>query len=167
MMWRYKKVSMLSSIVDESHSIIKKDASSKYNVIWMMSKKFVTICLSIFSTGTRGTNKFDTNGTNRTKWISVTFRIWIRSKEKDRKELVSQMSCNQPCSKAAQKKQKVSVTDPKLEEVMKLVNEMCVHHVETMFAIDYSNHFIFTGTWTGLKIWSLRMMKKRFQSQMS
>jgi hypothetical protein len=67
-------------------------------------------------------------------------------KEKDRKELVSQRSRNQPCSKAAQKKQKVSVTDPKSEEVMKLVNEMCVHHVQTMFAIDYSNHFIFTGT---------------------
>jgi hypothetical protein len=67
-------------------------------------------------------------------------------KEKDQKELVSKRSCNQPASKNAQKKQKVSVTDPKSEEVMKLVNEMYVHHVQTMFAIDYSNHFIFTDT---------------------
>jgi hypothetical protein len=50
---------------------------------------------------------------------------------------------------------------------MKLVNEMYVHHVQTMFPIDYSNHFIFTGTWTGLKIWLSRIIKKRFQSQMS
>jgi hypothetical protein len=33
-----RKVSILSSIVDQSHSIIKKGASPKYNVIWMMSK---------------------------------------------------------------------------------------------------------------------------------
>jgi hypothetical protein len=67
-------------------------------------------------------------------------------KEKDRKELVSKRSRNQPASKPAQKKQKVSVTDPKSEEVMKLVNEMYVHHVQTMFPIDYSNHFLYTGT---------------------
>jgi hypothetical protein len=65
-------------------------------------------------------------------------------KEKERKELVSKRSHNQPASKPAQKKQKVSVTDPKSEEVMKLVNEMYVHHVQTMFPIDYFNHFIYT-----------------------
>jgi hypothetical protein len=65
-------------------------------------------------------------------------------KEKERKELVSKRSRNQPSSKPTQKKQKVSVTDPKSEEVMKLVNEMYVHHVQTMFPIDYSNHFIYT-----------------------
>jgi hypothetical protein len=49
--------------------------SPKYNVIWMMSKKFVIIRLSIFGTGTQGTNKFDINGTNGTKQIRVGFRI--------------------------------------------------------------------------------------------
>ena len=67
-------------------------------------------------------------------------------KEKDRKELVSKRSRNQPASKPAQKKQKVSVTDPKSEEARKLVDEIYVHHVQKMFATDYSNHFIFTGT---------------------
>jgi hypothetical protein len=67
-------------------------------------------------------------------------------KEKDRKELVSKRSCNQPDSKPPQKKQKVSVTNLKSEEVMKLVNEMYVHHVQTMFPTDYSNPFIFPGT---------------------
>jgi hypothetical protein len=100
--------------------------------------------LSIFSTSTQGTNQFDTNGTNRTKWIRVALRI--DQKDEDRKELVSQRSRNQPCSKAAQKKQKVSVTDPKSEEAMKLLDEMYIHHVQTMFPTDYSNHFIFIGT---------------------
>jgi hypothetical protein len=37
-----QKVSILSSIVDQSHSIIKKKgASPKYNVIWMILKKIV------------------------------------------------------------------------------------------------------------------------------
>jgi hypothetical protein len=47
-------------------------------------------------------------------------------KEEDRKELVSKRSCisDELVSKQAQKKQKVSVTDPKSEEAMKLVNEM-------------------------------------------
>ncbi len=67
-------------------------------------------------------------------------------KEKDRKELVSKRSHNQPASKPTQKKQKVSVTDPKSEEVMKLVNEMYVHHVQTMFPTDYSNPLIFPST---------------------
>jgi hypothetical protein len=67
-------------------------------------------------------------------------------KEKDRKELVSKRSRNQPASKPTQKKQKISVTDPKSEEIMKLVNEMYVHHVQTMFPIDYSYPFIFPGT---------------------
>jgi hypothetical protein len=67
-------------------------------------------------------------------------------KEKDRKELVSKRSRNQPASKPTQKKQKISVTDPKSEEIMKLVNEMYVHHVQTMFPIDYSYPFILPGT---------------------
>jgi hypothetical protein len=66
--------------------------------------------------------------------------------EEDRKELVSKRSHNQPASKPKQKKQKVSVTDPKSEEAMKLVNEMYIHHVQTMFPTDYSNPFICTGT---------------------
>jgi hypothetical protein len=67
-------------------------------------------------------------------------------KEEERKELVSKRSHNKPASKPTQKKQKVSVTDPKSEEAMKLVNEMYIHHAQTMFPIDYSNYFIFTGT---------------------
>jgi hypothetical protein len=67
-------------------------------------------------------------------------------KEEDRKELVSKRSRNQPASKPAQKKQKVSVTDLKSEEAMKLDNEIYIHHVQTMFPTDYSNPFIFTGT---------------------
>jgi hypothetical protein len=67
-------------------------------------------------------------------------------KEEDRKELVSKRSCisDELVSKQAQKKQKVSVTDLKSEEAMKLVNEMYFHHVQTMFPKDYSYHFIFT-----------------------
>jgi hypothetical protein len=34
-----QKVSILSLIVDQSHSIIKKGVSPKYNVIWMISKQ--------------------------------------------------------------------------------------------------------------------------------
>jgi hypothetical protein len=67
-------------------------------------------------------------------------------KEENRKELVSKRSHNKPASKPTQKKQKVSVTDPKSEEARKLVDEIYVHHVQKMFATDYSNHFIFTGT---------------------
>jgi hypothetical protein len=78
---------------------------------------------------------------NRSEWDSESDSD---QKEKERKELVSKRSCNQPSSKPTQKKQKVSVTDLKSEEVMKLVNEMYVHHVQTMFPIDYSNHFIYT-----------------------
>jgi hypothetical protein len=70
----------------------------------------------------------------------------LDQKEEDRKELVSKRPRNKPASKPTQKKQKVSVTDLKSEEATKLVTEMYVHHVQTMFPTDYSNHFIFTGT---------------------
>jgi hypothetical protein len=72
-----QKVSILSSIVDQSHSIIKKVRLQSIMLPGWFQKKFVTICLSIFSTGTWVTNQFDTNGT---KQITVTFRIWIKSK---------------------------------------------------------------------------------------
>jgi hypothetical protein len=66
-------------------------------------------------------------------------------KEEDKKELVSKRSCisDELASKPEQKNQKVSVTDLSSEQVMKLVNEMYVHHVQTMFLRDYSNSFIF------------------------
>jgi hypothetical protein len=66
-------------------------------------------------------------------------------KEEDKKELVSKRSCisDELASKPEQKNQKVSVTDLSSEQVMKLVNEMNVHHVQTMFLRDYSNSFIF------------------------
>jgi hypothetical protein len=65
--------------------------------------------------------------------------------EEDRNELISKRSCisDELASKPAQKKQKVSVTNPKSEEAMKLVDEMYIHHVQTMFPTDHSHYLIF------------------------
>jgi hypothetical protein len=44
---------------------------------------------------------------------------------------------------------------------MKLVNEMYVHHVQTMLLRDYSNPFIFMCITTGLEVWLSRLMRRR------
>jgi hypothetical protein len=79
-----QEVSILSSIVDQSYSIMKKGAALSNNIVFMVSKGvFLTSCLCISSTGMwskRKKNKRKCKQWNNKHWSQIQNLNWIQKK---------------------------------------------------------------------------------------